>query len=108
MSTSLAMQRQSIEHCLAHLERISPGLADVIAKAREGARTLAWLEKRQGLIKKIVALDRDEPALAALLVALPDAEIVRVSEIEVTSTMSVPLLDIDATDRMLGSDGEEA
>lgn len=107
MSTSLAMQRQSIEHCLAHLERADSGLSDVIAKAREGVRTLAWLEKRQVLIKKIVALDRDEPALAALLVALPEAEIVRVSEI--TSTPTVAPIDFSELYRdVVGSDGEGA
>lgn len=77
--TSIAQQRQAIEHCLALLER-SPGYfsPDIRAAARQGCLTLAWIEKRQHLVKAIHALDQDAPAVAALFETFPGATIAAV------------------------------
>lgn len=78
---SLAQQRQAIEHCLALLEsqrNVSPG---ILAAARQGCLTLAWLEKRQHLVKAIASLDEQAPQLAALCEAFPG---IRLAEVRTT------------------------
>jgi hypothetical protein len=79
MSTpSLSMQRQSIEHLLSVLESQgkkskSDRWLQMIETARYGCRTLAWIERREDLVRKINALHEAEPALAAILANFPDA-----------------------------------
>jgi hypothetical protein len=79
MSTpSLSMQRQSIEHLLSVLESQekkskSDRWQQMIETARYGCRTLAWIERREDLIRKINALHEAEPALASILASFPDA-----------------------------------
>jgi hypothetical protein len=75
---SLSMQRQSIEHLLGVLESQgkrtkSDRWQQMIETARHGCRTLAWIERREDLIRKINALHDAEPALAAVLASFPDA-----------------------------------
>jgi hypothetical protein len=79
MSTpSLSMQRQSIEHLLSVLESQgkkskSDRWQQMIETARYGCRTLAWIERREDLIRKIHALHEAEPMLASILASFPDA-----------------------------------
>jgi hypothetical protein len=79
MSTpSLSMQRQSIEHLLSVLESQGKRKKDdrwqqMIETARHGCRTLAWIERREDLIRKIHALHEAEPMLASILASFPDA-----------------------------------
>jgi hypothetical protein len=75
---SLSMQRQSIEHLLGVLESQgqrtkSDRWQQMIETARHGCRTLAWIERREDLIRKINALHEAEPTLAAILASFPDA-----------------------------------
>ena len=76
--TSIAKQRQAIEHCLAMLETYDRIAPEILAPARDGCRTLAWIEKRQHLVKAIHALDQDAPAVAALFETFPGATIAAV------------------------------
>jgi hypothetical protein len=79
MSTpSLSMQRQSIEHLLSVLESQgkrtkSDRWQQMIETARYGCRTLAWIERREDLIRKLVALEEAEPTLAEILRVFPHA-----------------------------------
>jgi hypothetical protein len=79
MSTpSLSMQRQSIEHLLGVLESQGKRTKndrwrEMIETARYGCRTLAWIERREELIKKLVALEEAEPLLAEIVRAFPHA-----------------------------------
>lgn len=76
--TSIAKQRQAIEHCLAMLETYDRIAPEILGPARDGCRTLAWIEKRQHLVKAIHALDQDAPAVAALFETFPGATIAAV------------------------------
>lgn len=73
--TSLAMQRQAIEDCLAFLEQSAPARRHLVDVAREGCRTLAWLDKRQHLVRALHELDKQAPGLADLLEAFPGTRI---------------------------------
>lgn len=75
MTASLAMQRQAVEHLLALHEDAA---STVAASVRDACRTLAWMEKRQELIRAIADLNKRAPALAAILLEFPDAQIVDV------------------------------
>jgi hypothetical protein len=76
---SLALQRQAIENLLHILEQQgkttkgNPQWLQMIETARHGCRTLAWIERREDLIRKIHALHEAEPTLAAVLASFPDA-----------------------------------
>lgn len=73
--TSLAQQRQAIEHCLAMLrtyDRIDP---TILEKAQAGCKTLAWLDKRQHLARALSELEKDAPGAAALAETFPDARV---------------------------------
>lgn len=79
--TSLAMQRGAVEHLIAlHDDEGST----VGAAAKDACRTLAWLEKRQELIRAIEDLNRRSPALADILLQFPGSTIadVRLAELE--------------------------
>lgn len=82
MKSSIAQQRQAIEHCLALLADNEPQFAHFIEQARDGCRTLAWLEKRQHLVKAIAELDKQAPQLAALFEAFPGLKIADVRKTE--------------------------
>lgn len=72
---SLAAQRQAIEHCLALLRGSGSTEPEIIDAAYAGVETLRWLEGRADLVRSIARLDREQPALAALLATFPDARI---------------------------------
>jgi hypothetical protein len=82
------MQRQSIEHLLHILEeqqsrralKDKPRYQQMIETARHGCRTLAWIERREELIRKIYALEAAEPLLAEILRAFPGAALREVLE----------------------------
>ncbi len=77
MTTSLALQRGAIEHLIAlHDDDAST----IIAAAKDGVRTLAWIERRQDLIRAIADLDRRAPAMAEILLAFPEARIVGIRD----------------------------
>ena len=78
---SLAMQRQCVEHVVA-LAESQAGV--VSASVREGCRqaalTLAWLERRQELMRALDRLERERPELVELLNAFRGSEIVDVRD----------------------------
>lgn len=76
--TPLAKQRQALEHCLEMLETYDRIAPDVLEPARQGCLTLAWLEKRQHLVKAIAALDEQAPQLAALCDTFPGIKLAEV------------------------------
>jgi hypothetical protein len=81
MTTSIAMARQSIEHLIALCETHADGsMRSICNQAKHGALVLAWLERRQDLMKAVERLDRQRPDLADLLRAFPGAEIVDVRD----------------------------
>jgi hypothetical protein len=86
MSTpSLSMQRQSIEHLLGVLESQgkrtkSDRWQQMIETARHGCRSLAWFERREELIRKLIALEEAEPLLAEIVRAFPHATLREVTE----------------------------
>jgi hypothetical protein len=78
MSTPSLSMQQSIEHLLSVLESQGKRKKDdrwqqMIETARHGCRTLAWIERREDLIRKIHALHEAEPMLASILASFPDA-----------------------------------
>ena len=77
MKHSLAQQRQAIEHLIA----LHGHEANTVATAaKQGALTLAWLERRSELVKALDRLERERPELVELLNAFPGSEIVDVRE----------------------------
>ena len=74
--TSLSFQRQCIEHLIAlAATQASEG---VLEGARHGVLALAWVERRQELLRALDRLERERPDLAELFQAFPGAEIVDV------------------------------
>lgn len=73
--TSIAMQRQAIEDCLAYLEQAIPSRRHIIDVARAGCHTLAWLEKRQHLTRALHELDKQMPGLTELIESFPGTRI---------------------------------
>lgn len=79
--TSIAMARQSIEHLIALCETHSDGSMQAICnQAKHGAVVLAWLERRQELMRALDRLERERPDLVDLLNAFPGAQIADVRD----------------------------
>ena len=75
--SSLAFQRQCIEHLIA----LHPGEdSSFIDGAKKAALTLAWFERREEMTRAVVALDKAEPGLAALFEAFPGSRIAHVHD----------------------------
>ena len=72
MKYSIAQARQAIEHLIARNEDGST----IIDAARQGALILAWLERREELLKAVDRLDRSRPDLVDLFKAFPGTDIV--------------------------------
>lgn len=80
-TTSLAMQRQCVEHLLAFAEsRAGDMSASVIEGCRQAVLSLAWIERRQDLIKALDRMERHRPDLAEIFKEFPNAEIVDVRD----------------------------
>lgn len=75
MTTSLAKQRQAIEHCLAMLQTYDRIAPEILETAYAGCKTLAWLGKRQHLARAMAELDKDAPAAALIAETFPDARV---------------------------------
>jgi len=75
---SIARQRQAIEHLIA---RAGKEQIDLHEPARQGALVLAWLERRQELMKALDRLERERPDLVDLLQKFPGAQIADVRPI---------------------------
>lgn len=73
---SITQSRMAIEHLIA-LQTEEPA-GSVLDAAKHGCVVLAFLEKRQELMKALVELDRRAPALAMLLQEFPGAKIMRI------------------------------
>jgi hypothetical protein len=80
MKFSLAQQRQAIEHLLVLQKRNNAWTDTIQEAAKQGALTLAWLERRSELMKALDRLERERPELVELLNAFPGSEIVDVRE----------------------------
>lgn len=79
--TSIALARKSIEHLIALYEANENGTNhSVCANAKHGAVILAWLERRQELMKALDRLERERPDLVDLLNAFPGAQIADVRD----------------------------
>lgn len=78
---SLTYQRGCVEHLLAYVESQA---SDMSATVREGCRqavlSLAWMERRQELLKSLDRLERERPELADIFKAFPGSEIVGVRD----------------------------
>lgn len=73
---SLAMQRQCVEHLLALAESQASGMSATVKEGcRQAALSLAWLERRQELMKSLDRLERERPDLVDLFNAFPGAQI---------------------------------
>ena len=80
---SLSFQRQCLEHLIAlGATQVSD---DVLEGARRGVLTLAWVERRQELLRALVELDRRAPALADIFRQWPEARIEEVRTFNVFS-----------------------
>jgi hypothetical protein len=83
MKTKLspAYQRQCVEHLLAYVESQA---SDMSATVREGCRqavlSLAWIERRQELLRALDHLERQRPDLVDLFRVFPEATISDVRE----------------------------
>ncbi len=73
MKYSLAMQRGAVEHMIAAAE--SAGVTTAKEAARQAVLTLAWLERRQELVRALDRLERERPDLIELFEAFPGSEI---------------------------------
>jgi len=79
--TSITLARKSIEHLIALHEIHSDGsMQSVCANAKHGVLILAWLERRQELMKALDRLERERPDLIDLLNAFPGAQIADVRD----------------------------
>ena len=71
---SLAMRKQAIDHLIAHGR--STGISETILEAAEdGADFLAWVVKREKLLRELERLERDRPGLCEALTAWPGADV---------------------------------
>jgi hypothetical protein len=70
---SIAQQRQAIEHLIALQKDDTP--MSVASMAKQGALTLAWLERRQELMRALDRLERERPDLVDLFREFPGTEI---------------------------------
>jgi hypothetical protein len=78
---SLSYQRQCVEHCLHLLETKSNGeYRDQIEGARQACLSIGWFERRENLVRELLRLDEEAPALAALFRAFPESRITDVLE----------------------------
>lgn len=83
MTISIAQARQALEHLIAlsesdHMKHCyDPWRTE---KAKHGCLVLAWLERRQELMKAIDRLERERPDIADIFKAFPGAEIVGVRD----------------------------
>jgi hypothetical protein len=81
LNYSIAQARQAIEHLIALYENeILPTGSTLLEPANYGALVLAWLERRQELIKALDRLERERPDLVDLFAAFPGATIADVRE----------------------------
>lgn len=82
MNYSIAQARQAIEHLIALCEtKAEHGFPNQITmQAKHGALVLAWLERRQELMKALDRLERERPDLVDLFAAFPGATIADVRE----------------------------
>ena len=72
---SIAFQRQVVEHQAALAEK-GPNFGSGQAESlRQTALILAWLERRQELMKALDRLERERPDLVDLFREFPGAEI---------------------------------
>lgn len=72
MKYSIARQRQAIEHLIA---LAGNEVIDLHEPARQGALVLAWLERRQELMRALDRLERERPDLIDLFREFPGAQI---------------------------------
>jgi hypothetical protein len=78
---SLSIARQSIEHLIALHEIYSDGsMRTICANAKHGCVVLAWLERREELMRALDNLERQRPDLVDLLTAFPGSQIVDVRD----------------------------
>lgn len=77
-SSTLTFQRQCIEHLIARAQ--TQASEDVLEGARQAVRALAWVERRQELMKALDRLERERPDLVELFRVWPEARIVDVRD----------------------------
>lgn len=76
---SIPLARQSIEHLIALHEIHSDGsMQTICANAKHGCVVLAWLERRQELMRALENLERQRPDLVDLFREFPGAQILDV------------------------------
>jgi hypothetical protein len=63
-TTSLSLQRQTIEHVIPACEKTDPQLVPALKAA---ALTIGWLERHAELVKEVARLHREAPVLAEIL-----------------------------------------
>lgn len=71
---SLTAQREAVETliCLAEDNDVRAGTVD---DAKQAALTLAWLERKEALVRELVRIEREAPELARALVEWPGLKI---------------------------------
>lgn len=75
MSYSLSYQRQTVEHIAALYDKGDLQQRDRAVSLRQTAVVLAWLERRQELMRAIDRLERERPDLVDLFREFPGAQI---------------------------------
>jgi hypothetical protein len=78
MTYSIAQARQAIEHLIAGYH--DQGGNSILDAAKQGCTILAWLERRQELVKAVERLYRERPDLVELFRTWPEAQIVDVRD----------------------------
>lgn len=76
--SSLAQQRQACEHLYNLCKSQGIATETVLEDAKSGALSLGWFERREALVRELVRLDKEAPALAKLMQAEPGCEVVGV------------------------------
>lgn len=86
MST-LSEQREAIEECLSYLgtvldERESYShINEALILAKAGCTSIAWIERRQELVRALYKLEQDAPEMAKLFEAFPGSEFAEVRRV---------------------------
>lgn len=86
MMSTLTEQREAIEICLDQLEAFLIQDKDAVPKsiletAKKGCTSMAWIERRQELVRALHKLQQDAPEMAKLFEEFPGSEIKEVRRV---------------------------
>lgn len=79
MMSTLTEQREALEECIAFAHGLVP--KEKLALAQKGCLSMAWLERRQELVRALYKLQQDAPEMAKLFEEFPGSEIKEVRRV---------------------------